>query len=70
MKKLLVKLTSIATLATAAGLMIIAPANAGDPACYSACGSQTTACHSSCTWNQACHAQCTAIFNACMAACG
>lgn len=70
MKKLLLKFASIATLAAAASMMSIVPANGGSPACYSACGSQTSACHSSCTWNQACHNQCTAQFNACMAACG
>ncbi len=70
MKKLIVKLASVLTLAAAASVMSIAPASGGSPACYSACGSQTSACHAWCTWNQACHAQCTAQFNACMAACG
>jgi hypothetical protein len=70
MRKLILKLASVATLAAAATVMSIGPASAGDPACYSACGNQTNACHASCTWNQACHNQCTAIFNACMAACG
>jgi hypothetical protein len=70
MKKLILKLASVATLATTALVLTIGPANAGDPACYSACGSQTSACHSYCGPNQACHNQCTAQFNACYAACG
>lgn len=73
MRRLFLKFASIVTLAAAASVMSIGPASADDPSvcvCYSACAAQTTACHSSCTWNQACHNQCTAIFNQCMAACG
>lgn len=70
MNKMIVKLASVATLAAAAVVLGIAPASAGDPACYSACGSQTMSCHSYCGPNTACHNQCTAQFNACMAACG